>query len=168
MKIALFGGAFDPPHIGHVQIVAHLLQKGFDQVWVIPCWRHPFGKKTASFWDRWRFCRAAFRPLGRRVKLKDVERRLRQDHSWTYLTVRYLKKKYPADDFTLAVGQDNYEQRREWFEIEKLEKIVSFLSIPRGVGSFIADISSSAVREKMKNGEDVTAFLPPAVCRLIG
>src|SRR5215207_746315 len=46
MKIALFGGSFDPPHFGHFQIALHILEEKIaDEVWFIPAKKHPFGKE---------------------------------------------------------------------------------------------------------------------------
>ncbi|MDO8462227.1 MAG: nicotinate-nicotinamide nucleotide adenylyltransferase [Deltaproteobacteria bacterium] len=159
MKIALFGGAFNPPHQGHLQIVSHLLKEGYDQVWIIPCWQHPLGKGSISFWHRFHLCRLAFKGMGPKVRVRDVERRLHLSRSWTVNTVSYLRKKYPNRKFTLVVGQDNFEQRKKWKNFDKIEQLVSVVSIPRGVSSFVLDVSSSQIRERMGSGQQVKDLL---------
>ncbi|MDO8644151.1 MAG: nicotinate-nicotinamide nucleotide adenylyltransferase [bacterium] len=167
MKIALFGGTFDPPHKGHLEIVAHLLKEGFDRVWVLPAWRHPFGKKSASFWDRFHLARRAFHSFGPQVMISDVERRLGKERSWTILTVRFLQKKYPQHQFTLVVGQDNYDERQKWFRFNEIEKMVAILPIPRGPQSFVTDVSSTALREKIQKKEPVQDLIPTEMLPLI-
>ncbi|MBI1909116.1 MAG: nicotinate-nicotinamide nucleotide adenylyltransferase [Deltaproteobacteria bacterium] len=168
MKIALFGGAFDPPHRGHVGIVEHLLEKRFDQVWIIPCWRHPLGKKSLPFWKRFRLCRLAFRPFGKKVRLQDIERRLHLDRSWTVETLRYLCRKYPRQEWTLVIGEDNYQKRGEWRGFEEIEKRATLYRIPRGPSSSIPDVSSTEVRQKAALGRDLTGLVPDSVCRYLG
>ena len=170
MKIALFGGTFNPPHKGHAQIVAHLLEKGFNQIWIIPCWRHPMNKDCLPFWDRFHLCRLAFGKMAS-VRIKDIERRLHSDHSWTIDTVRYLCKKYPQHQFTLVLGQDNYEQRQKWKNFNEIERLISLYTVPRGPASFIEDVASQEIRKKMANGQDVRALIPEKVsfyCRRRG
>ena len=76
-QVAIFGGAFDPPHNGHVAICTSLLDRGdVDRVRVVPCFRHPFGKPLSDFDDRYRMCCLAFDRLGRRIVVDDIERRM--------------------------------------------------------------------------------------------
>ncbi len=81
MRIALFGGAFDPPHIGHVLCACYALQVAeLDTLWVLPSASHPYGKPMRPFGDRMAMCRLAFADLAA-VELRDDE--LRNDSGRT-------------------------------------------------------------------------------------
>ena len=71
MRVALFGGSFNPPHYGHV-LAAHyaLMRYGVDEVWVLPVLDHPYDKDLAPFEQRLDWCRRAFEHL-HSVQVKD-------------------------------------------------------------------------------------------------
>ena len=145
-SIALFGGSFNPPHIGHYEIARRAARrKTIDEVWIVPVYRHPFGKKMASFADRLRGCRSFFKPLGPKVKVKDWERRL-GGTSYTIRLIRHLKKKYPRHKFCLILGADAYRERKEWKDFEAIKKEVGLIVFPRGKKSPIPDVSSTEIR----------------------
>jgi nicotinate-nucleotide adenylyltransferase len=86
--IALFGGSFDPPHLGHVAIIAHVLAtEPVDEVWALPCFQHPFGKRTAPFALRLRMLEEALAPFATRARVEDIEASL-GGVSYTIDTVR--------------------------------------------------------------------------------
>lgn len=162
-KVGLLGGSFNPPHIGHLEICRHLLDhKGCDQVRVIPCFQHPFGKELASFEDRLAMCRFAFQELGGRVRVDDVERSL-GGVSHTVRTIQHLKFTYPDKDFTLVVGTDVGSEKGDWKDFDRIKEMVSIFEIPRGKTSFITDISSTEIRRKIKEGEEFGAFVAEPV-----
>ena len=76
-RVAIYGGSFDPPHLGHVLSVAWTLSAAdVDAVWIIPTWKHPFDKEHgATFDQRMRMCELAF-AVFREVEVSDIERRL--------------------------------------------------------------------------------------------
>lgn len=160
-KVALFGGSFNPPHWGHLDIVRYLLaQGGFDEVWVIPCLRHPLKKRLAPFWERFKMTRLAVRPLGSSVRVLDVERRL-GGVSWTWRTIRYLKKVHPDHDFSWVIGRD--QEKGKWQKWDEIEKGVALFEIPRGPASPIRDISSTEVRERVETGKSLEGLIPSVV-----
>lgn len=165
INVALFGGSFNPPHVGHVQIVDHILRKGtFDQVWVIPCFRHPFGKKLAPFWDRIKMVRLAFAGFGERVRVTDVERRI-GGVSYTWRTVRYLARSYPECQFAWVIGGD--QDKEKWRDFDKIKKTISIEDLPRGPGSPIRDVSSSDIRDALHKGYTASDFVASKVIALI-
>lgn len=148
-RIALFGGSFNPPHEGHREIVRRVARrKTVDEVWLVPVFKHPFRKSLAPFEDRLRWCRDFFKGI-RKLKIKDIERRL-GGTSWTIRLIRYFKKKYPHDSFSLVLGGDTYRERHQWKDFEALQKEVSLVVFPRGERSLIPNISSTEIRESMK------------------
>lgn len=151
-KIALFGGSFNPPHLGHYEIARRIAKrKGIDEVWVLPVFRHPFGKKLTPFPKRFHECRKFFKGLGAKVKVKDLEKRL-GGKSWTVRLVDYLQEKYPDADFSFILGGDTYRQRGLWKEYNRLRKKVRFVVFPRGPKSPIPDVSSTEIRGKNRRG----------------
>lgn len=146
-EIAVFGGSFNPPHEGHREIVRRLAgRKGIAEVWIVPVFRHPFGKKLAPFSERFRLCRSYFRGVGAKVKVKDFERRL-GGTSWTIRLIRTLKRRFPRDSFSLVLGADAWRQRKKWQDFETIQKEVSLIVFPRGRRSPIPDVSSTEIRK---------------------
>lgn len=161
--IALLGGSFDPPHLAHVQIAAHLLNSGrYDEVWVFPSGRHPFKQATASFSDRLEMCRLAFETFGSQVRVSDEDDR---SSGFTIDLVRALQARHPDLAFTFVLGSDLKEDIQRWKEGELLQKILPFAFLPRppAPGSPFPDISSTAVRERVKNRLPIDGFVPKAV-----
>lgn len=148
-RVAIFGGSFNPPHIGHGQIVAWILDRGFvDEVWIVPCFQHPFGKKFAAFEHRFAMCRLAFGRFGKGVRVLDIEKKL-GGVSFTLRTVEHFKKSNPNMRFWLVTGEDVDQEISLWHESQKMRGLVDFIKIPRGPHSRIVDISSTDVRDKI-------------------
>src|SRR5512146_215517 len=101
MRVALFGGSFNPPHVGHQLLALYVLEtEPVDELWLVPCWRHPFEKELAPFEHRLRMTEAAAAALGPRARVSDVEARLGGDKSRTLLTVRALQASHPDVEFS--------------------------------------------------------------------
>lgn len=156
MRVALYGGSFDPPHLGHAQVVLHLLYAGFDEVWLIPAAVHPFGKELAPFAHRMRMLQLAMSDFGSRVRLCDVEIHLATP-SWTIRTVEYLRSRYPEYAFSWVVGDD--QNVDTWYRIEELRRLVAFYTVRRGpwregdpVPS-IPNYASSEIRRRLSFGQ---------------
>ena len=96
MRIALFGGSFNPPHKSHVAVVKHLIEsKNFDEVWIIPCLAHAFGKKLAPYSDRVTMCRLAFEAIDPQVRVQKTDEEIQNTQGWSILTLRHLHQKHP-------------------------------------------------------------------------
>ena len=107
MRVALFGGSFNPPHVGHQLVALTVLEThAVDQLWMIPCFRHPFDKALAPFPDRLAMCALAMRALGERAQVCDIEGQLGGE-SRTLLTILALKKVHPEVEFHLVIGADS-------------------------------------------------------------
>lgn len=166
-KVGIFGGSFNPPHLGHEAICRWLIAKKLvDEVWVIPCFIHPFGKELVSFGDRYEMCRLAFGKLGSKVLLSTVEKDL-GGTSHTVKTIAHLKKQYPDYQFSLVTGGDIASQTSEWRDFDQIKMLVDIISIPRGSDSPIPDISATEVRRRLAKDEAIDDFISPEIAAYI-
>ena len=178
MRIAIYGGSFNPPHRAHAMVIEWLLEsQTADQVWLVPVYRHAFeasnDKILAPFEDRMRWCRALGESFGERVVVSDVEQHLPVP-SYTIDTLDYLVGRHPDLTFRLVVGADILGQVDGWKQWGRIEAEYSPVVVgragypsPDGVPCF-PEISSTAVRELLSKGGDASSFLTPEVWALLG
>jgi nicotinate-nucleotide adenylyltransferase len=77
MRVAFFGGSFNPPHVAHQLVALYVLETAaVDELWMVPCLKHPFDKALAPFPQRLRMCELAAAALGPRARVSDIEGRL--------------------------------------------------------------------------------------------
>jgi len=173
----VFGGTFDPPHLGHVLACLWALESGaVDRVMVIPVGRHPFGKKSdASFEHRMEMCRLAVRRLGGDVIISDIEGR-RQGTSYMVETLEILHRENPGASFRLLAGSDVAKDLPKWKRADRVMELAPLLEIPRPLPGERFDqrpgalppISSTEVREALSSGDSVELFLSKSVRDYIG
>jgi nicotinate-nucleotide adenylyltransferase len=167
MRVALYGGSFNPPHVAHQLAALYVLEtQAVDQLWFVPCFKHPFEKALAPFEDRLEMCRRAAAALGSRVQVCDVEGRLGGE-SRTLRTVTALLAEQPGLELSLVVGADLVAELPSWYGAEQLKQLVSFIVVGRagfpGSGPAMPAISSSEVRDRLRRGEPVETLLPRSV-----
>ena len=169
INTAIFGGKFDPPHLGHQLSIFLALEKyKFDEVWVIPSFSHPFGFHPSDFDTRLEMCRIMAEPFGNRAKVLDIERNLGLDIVYTVNLLEYLKKHFPGNDFSLIIGSDNWNVRQKWKNFDKIEEMCrKVVVIGRGENDgtsfYLPDISSTTIKEMIKNGENPDCLLPSGI-----
>jgi nicotinate-nucleotide adenylyltransferase len=170
-KIAVLGGSFNPPHICHVFICYYVFATtDVDQTWVVPCYRHAFGKKLAPFQHRLTMCRLAMESLREGVVLVSAIEEERQGISWTIDTVRYLRNKYPEHEFRWIIGSDVLDEFDTWKDVDQLRQLISFIVVPRA-GSHVGDpegfqlpnISSTLIRERIKQQKSIHHLVPKKI-----
>ena len=163
IKIGILGGSFNPPHIGHVEICRYLLDRGeCDQIWVVPCYQHPFGKSLAPFEDRLTMCRFNFQDFGDKVWVTDVERRL-GGVSHTVRTLEHFRFQFPDKKYALIVGSDVAGEKDDWRDFDKIKGVAAVIEVPRGPSSPITNISSTEIRRRIKGGEKCDQYMMPHV-----
>lgn len=158
-RVCLFGGSFNPPHVGHVFLSAWALStRRFDELRWVPANAHAFGKELASFDERMEMCRRAIAVLDDRVTVSDVERRI-GGQSRTIVTLEHLEAEEPGTTFTLLMGADLLQQLPRWERgaelLERFETLVigrSGHEESRGLPVTLPDISSHAVRDAVSEG----------------
>jgi nicotinate-nucleotide adenylyltransferase len=173
-RVAVYGGSFDPPHLGHVLSVAWALcADNVDEVWIVPTWEHAFGKQHgAPFHERKRMCELAFAPF-RNVEISDVERRL-GGVSKTLYTLQALQDEHPEARFRLLVGADVLPTTDRWHRWEDVLKIAPALVVgregyplPEGCPLSIPNVNSTEIRFRLANSHDLTGLVPAEVIEYI-
>ena len=158
MRVAVYGGSFDPPHLGHVMVVAHLLlnEPSLDEVWIVPCFEQA-GKHLTPYSHRLQMCDLAFGQF-HRCRVNDVERKLGGE-SITLRTFKYLAHVHPNDKFQFVIGSDLLESVATWGNWDELCKIAPPLVVGRaGITSpqnptpICPAVSSTLVREALAAG----------------
>jgi nicotinate-nucleotide adenylyltransferase len=172
MRVAFFGGSFNPPHVAHQLVALYVLETAaVDELWLVPCCKHPFDKALAPCAHRLRMCELAAAALGPRVKVSDIELRLGGE-SHTLVTIKALRAEHPEHEFLLVVGADIEPELSLWYGADELLRTVPRIVIGRGGfagGSELAmpALSSTEVRARLGRGEPVAGLVPRAVERYI-
>lgn len=169
---AVFGGSFDPPHLGHLQAVSWLLARGgCSRVIVIPTYSHAFGKGMADFEHRLQMCRIAFFQFGAAVEVSDIEAML-PTPSFTVNTITTLHAMYPTESLRLVIGSDILAETDDWKDFDRITAIAPPIVLNRagfpggGLGNF-PEIASSSVRDRISAGDRCTDALDGDVMNYI-
>lgn len=174
--VAIFGGSFNPPHIGHVLAVAYLLAtEDVDEIRIVPCFRHPFAKHLASFEDRFAMCELAMGSLPK-TTISRVEAELGGE-SRTLRTIEHLVATEPEKRFRLVIGADVLNEKDRWHGFEEIGNLAPFLVLGRtGISAegapraVLPEVSSTEIRRALRHGprRDLEVLVPRAVLSYIG
>jgi len=171
MRVALFGGSFNPPHVAHQLVALYVLETAsVDELWFVPAYEHAFGKPLAAFDDRLAMCELAAAALGPRARVSDVERAI-GGRSLTLRTVRRLVELHPEHTFSLVIGSDLSGEVAGWYGGDELARTIPFIVVGRPDGPAVGpapavtmpDVSSTAVRAALAAGKSVDGLVPRAV-----
>ena len=153
MKIGLFGGAFNPPHLEHVMILDEAKKTlGLDKSIVFPSYLPPH-KRTADstpFEDRMNMCKIAFSE----AEVSDIEFES-EDTNYTVNTLKKFKAKYPTDKLYFIIGGDSMADIFKWYKPEEIFKSVELVVYPRD--GRISDMNNSIEKAK-KLGANITVL----------
>ena len=183
-KIGLFFGTFDPIHNGHIEVAKYIVDNYFsDEVWLIITPQNPEKKfiKISNFEHRFKMAQIATNTIDKVIPSK-TEQEL-PIPNYTIDTLEHISEKFKNYEFSLIIGQDNFEKFNSWKSHEKIIENYKILIYPR-LGSdkkteikklkniihlkgAAVDISSSKVREKIKNKYHVKNFLNKDVLNFI-
>lgn len=179
MRVAVFGGSFNPVHTGHAIIASTVAKReDVDEVWMMVSPRNPLKQDSALMpeEDRLRMVRDVAEEV-EGVKCSDFEFTLPRP-SYTYNTLRKLSETYPEHEFTLLIGSDNWKIFDRWRDYEKIIDEFGVIiyqrpdspvkgPFPRGVRLMdnvpLLMISSTYIRDCLKRGEDVRFLVPDCV-----
>jgi nicotinate-nucleotide adenylyltransferase len=170
VQVALLGGSFNPPHVGHL-LAAHYVRatQGVDEVWFMPTFRHPFGKATAPFEHRVRMCELLCQDAAGWMKTSRVESEVGKDGR-TVDTLEFLLARYPEHRFTLIIGSDILKDLPSWKDFERIQRMARVVVLYRAgypadeaVGPPLALVSSTDIRDRLMRGELPSDLVPSAV-----
>lgn len=173
MEIALFGGSFDPPHVGHVLAAAYVLAtEAVDELWLLPVHGHPLGKKaTGAFEHRASLCELAVQGLSR-ARVSRLEAELNGEGRTVDL-LEHLHRTRPLDRWTLVLGTDLIAERPKWKRFDRIEELARIVSLPRAgfsEGALLPAVSSTQVRSLLAApdpGPELQRLVPRAVLEAI-
>jgi len=146
MRIGLFGGSFNPPHVCHILATVWVYETDpLDEIWWLPTHHHAFDKELESYEHRRKMCERAVEDLPY-VRIDAIEREI-GGRNHTIDTVRALQSDRPDDEFALIVGSDILEQKDEWKEWEALIERVDLVVVGRDehAGAGESDVSAFAL-----------------------
>ena len=148
MRIGLYGGSFNPVHLGHVGIAERaIVDLALDRLIVIPANVSPFKTEQPMIWERIELVKAAFRDLEKTVvDLREVER---GGVSYAIDTVRQIAAENPGAELFFVIGEDSVEGLPRWKDSDELKKLCTFKSYPR------TPESSTAIRKLFEDGKVV-------------
>ena len=187
MKIAIFGGSFDPVHAEHINLVRAAAEKlQTDKIIVVPAFvpPHKQGKNMAPAQDRLNMCRLAFAGI-KNCEVSSYELNA-GGTSYTYLTVEWFRRKYPDAQFYLLVGSDMLKDFYTWknpeeilaqaelvacnregdkvnFRAEQIRFFAKFRKTFKTLDYVGKNVSSTETRVLCAFGEDLRPYLPADV-----
>ena len=183
IKTGLFGGSFNPIHIGHIHLARQLLRAArLDEVWFLVSPQNPLKQdmRLAPEQQRLEMAQIALRRY-KRLKVSDFEFHLpRPSYTWT--TLQALSQQYPDREFTLLIGGDNWERFPQWYRHDDILAAYHIAVYPRVdapidpatlppnvllVKAETVDVSSTQIRERLRNHQSVAGLVPASVERYL-
>ena len=132
MAIALYGGSFDPIHIGHLITATNAVENyNLDKVIFIPSHITPLKDRNleASDVDRYEMIQRSVKNNPKFI-VSDYE--INNDGvSYSYNTVKYFKDTYQDEKIYFIIGTDRAKDLKKWYNIEELSKLVTFIFVAR-------------------------------------
>ncbi len=178
MAIALYGGSFDPIHIGHLITAQNVIENyDVEKVIFIPSHITPLKDRELEASDEDRF-KMAYISIKRNNKfmVSDYEILKKDNISYTYNTLKYFREIYPDEKIYFIVGTDRAKDLKKWYNIKELSELVTFIFTARNEESLeeviacdkfyktisyevmtspIIEISSSSIRDNIKNNKSI-------------
>jgi nicotinate-nucleotide adenylyltransferase len=185
VRIGVFGGTFDPPHVGHLLLAADACESlSLDKLIFIPVWTQPFKVGTppvASPQDRLEMVRLAVADDAN-YAVDDTEI-TRKGLSYTVDTLEHLAERYKGAELFLLMGQDALVGFPQWRNPERIRELATLAAMARSdalylssgvaVENFVAvstrrvDLSSTEIRERRREGKSIKGFVPESIERFI-
>lgn len=183
-RIGVYGGSFDPPHLGHALVVKYAIESGyFDEVWIMPCPENPIKSISpkASSTDRLKMCEIIACKIPN-VRVSDFEIKNGINRAWVAL--ERLHAENPTSEFKWIVGKDCLDKRDGlwgWYKGKELIEKYGILEVPRGgeksgfesehvlslpdTPDFSSHIqtSSTCIRKLLKEGKSITFLVPEEI-----
>lgn len=183
MKLGIYGGTFNPVHLGHLLVAQAVIEElGLDKLFFVPAAQSPFKTEDeiAPAQIRLQLLRLA---LAGKINCEIDEQEIRRGGiSYTIETIRDYAKRFPNAKLFYLIGADNIATLNKWKEPDKLASLAEFVATPRP-GETVADfpkpfcgkilmgfplaISSSQIRARVKAGLPIENLVPPFVAEAV-
>ena len=191
MRILVFGGTFNPVHVGHVEMLKKAQEViSPDLTLVIPTFLPPHKSVSSDFLssaDRLNMCKLAFDEF-ENTEVSDIEIKAKQK-SYSVITFSKLHEIYTDAEFVMLCGADMFLTLKTWYKYDELIKLTAFCAMPRKEGAdelteyakivendggkcivideTVTDISSTEIRQRLIKNEDISRLVPDKVCEYI-
>ncbi|TWT70949.1 nicotinate (nicotinamide) nucleotide adenylyltransferase [Crateriforma conspicua] len=194
MRIGVFGGSFDPVHLGHLWIAESAIETlGLDQLRWIPTAKSPLKQDRQAAADETRVAMLRLALGGASQHVVDDREIRRGDVSYTVDTLSELKEEFPDDDLVLIVGSDLVPTLPKWRRLQDIlsladlsvfhrggEPPIDFGGLEQALGASVVgrlkgslvevpriEVSSSEIRQRIADGKSIRFRVPHAVEVLI-
>jgi nicotinate-nucleotide adenylyltransferase len=183
MRIGLYGGSFDPVHLGHLLVAQAAREEvGLDRVFFIPAARSPFKPDRPMSPDAARLQMLRLALAGQTYCEVDAQELSRGGISYSIDTVRDHAKRFAGAELFYLIGADHVSQLLKWRDATELAAMVTFLVIPRpgeapataappfrarSLQGFPIGVSASQIRERVRRKLPVGLLVGPAVAESI-
>jgi nicotinate-nucleotide adenylyltransferase len=186
MKVGLFFGSFDPPHVGHTIVAEFMLEAmKAEEIWMVISPQNPFKKEQDLSDEKLRF-ELVRKALNGHEKIKPCDHEFKLERpSYTIDTLKSLKKDHPEKEFFLIMGSDNLLGLEDWKEAQQLIENYEIAVYPRPgyevstellerlkgrihlVDAPILELSSTDIRARIRSGKVYRMKVKEAVWRSI-
>jgi len=188
-SIGIFGGTFDPIHLGHLHLAREVLKKtDLDTILFIPCYRSAYKKPIfATPSQRVAMLRLAIK--GEEKFCLDTREIQRKDISYTIDTLLSLQTDYPKTKFYLILGADSFALFSTWHKWQDILKLANLIVVDRPDTSLESElisarmlgkknkikfvqinalsIAATEIRDLIKLGKSIEHLVPKSVCKYI-
>jgi len=184
MRIGLFGGSFNPIHNAHIALARTIREEAkLDEVWFMVSPQNPLKQAEDLLGEneRYEMVKLALESEEKVLKASNYEFHLERP-SYTWKTLRALKKDFPQHEFSLIIGGDNWVRFPRWAHSEEILANHNIYIYPREdsdineallpenvhlVHTPKINITSTMLREMVKNGNDISEYVPEVVAKTI-
>lgn len=184
MRIGIFGGSFNPIHVGHIALARQLRTfAGLDEVWLMVSPQNPLKQgNTELLDDQLRFQLARLALHGEEgICASNYELHLPKP-SYTWNTLQHLREDFPKHDFVLLIGGDNWQLFPRWYRADDILREYPIVVYPRRgsdidhttlplnvtiVYTKLLDISSTDVRESVREGRAIAGMVDKTIEPLV-
>jgi len=180
-RIGIFGGTFDPPHVGHL-IAAEMARDAYaiERMLFVPAAHSPLKASEKATPVEHRLAMTELLVAGNtNFEVSDIELK-REGTSYTIDTLRALQHLNPDSALFLFIGMDNAARFQQWKDPEEVSKAAMVVALPRRGFEFneipdeiryllevfpipLIEVSSTEIRERVRSGKTIRYLVPPAV-----
>lgn len=184
MRIGIFGGSFNPIHVGHISLARQLRRIArLDEVWLMVSPQNPLKQGSTDLLDdqlRYQMARLALHGE-EGIVASNYELHLPKP-SYTWNTLQHLHQDFPQHTFLLLIGGDNWALFPRWYKAQEIMDEHDIIVYPRRGSQIdrtalpprvtiadteLLDISSTDIRQGIKQGSNISRMVPSVIIPLV-